>query len=267
MLRKLLIFTIFCSFWHQVLANSPATSEAPVKSPESSQKVMEVSRGSALQLYQKKDFTQSIAVLNELRQSEGQSADISYNLFINYLALDDIGHGLHYLRSSFELAPGYKNSINALSQLPKTWENRLQRKQSFVDRLLLNLHYYVELHPLVWVLALVFTLFFRNLVRAFKHQKEDESIPALVSTRLGVFGLASLIALVILGGKLYHNYKPKITLISNTEAHVTPKENSPKIMDLLAGELVYLIEETGQWLRVEDFDGKQAWIKKSQVEI
>lgn len=267
MLRKLLIFTIFCCFWHQVLANSPATSEAPAESPESTQKVLEVSRDSALELYQNKEFTQSIEVLKQLGKNEGISADLNYNLFINYLALDQLGPGLHHLRKSFELSPGYKNSINALSSLPQAWENRLQRKQSFMERSLLMLHYYVDLHPLAWILVLILTLFFRNIVRAFKHHNQEESLPPLVSTRLGVFGLASLIALSVFGGKLYHSFNPKITILTSTEAHVTPKETSPKIMDLLAGELVYLIEDNGQWLRVEDFDGKQAWVKKAQAEI
>lgn len=262
---KLLIFTIFSLFWHQILSASPGTSES-VNSVESSSAAVEIlNREEALKHYQAKDFTRSIGITYKLIETEGESADLYYNLFINYYAANQVGKGLHSLRKSLELSPSYKYSLNAMRQLKKEWKTRMDLKRSFFSRAAIQLHYIVNVHILVWVFLISLSLCFRLAIKLFKQLKNDSE---LSSGHLGFVSFSFLVLIfagAALGAKLQKTYEHRATSIAESNAKVTPNTNSPDILLLKEGEEVIVKEKKQDWYRIEDLQGTQAWIEASNI--
>lgn len=264
---KLLKFTIFCLFWHQILSASPGTSEEPIKDEPKSPVAQVVSRDEALKLYQNKEFTQSIGVITKLIEKEGDSPDLYYNLFINHYSLDQIGEGLFSLRKSLELKPNYTESLFALSNLKKSWETRFFMKRNFFDKFFIQLHYYIDINSLLWIFLISLGLSYRVAIKLYKDHSSDKD---LGSGKLGLLGI-SLSLLVFVGASLAAKsllqLQSRATSIAVTSAKVTPSDSSPEIMTLKEGEEVIVKENKDIWVRVEDHQGKQAWVLKDQIKL
>lgn len=261
MKSKLLIFTIFLAFWHQVLVANPVTETPPKDEPTK----VQANREFALNAYQKGDYAQSVSSLNAILSEEGDSADLYYNLFINYFKQDKLAPALHSLRKSLELKPKFDFSLNAVNELQDKWERRFFLKRTFLSRATLLIHYSTPLAPLLWICLILLGIALRLSIGAIKEYKESASISP---QKLSVLSLSSILLIAALSlsiSKYLYSNQMRATISEEFYAKVTPSPQSPDILLLKEGEQVIVLERKENWLRLKDLEGKQAWIPQDKL--
>ncbi|MFK8137471.1 MAG: SH3 domain-containing protein [Bdellovibrionales bacterium] len=256
MLAKLLIFTIFITYWHQISAQNAVPAQVDS---------VPVSLESALKLHQEKKYLESIEVLQKLSTDELAPADIQFNLALNYIRLQQLGPGYGHLRQALGIQTGHSPSLNLLSKLDTNQAQVYHLKKDAFDKFSMSLHYRLGMAPiLILVVISIYILVRRILIAVKDGQTREDQYNSW--RNVGIISVLFLLFVSILSIKWNLSNKSLATITTpNLDMRLTAKENSPSTGTLVAGEEVMVLRKKEEWIQIMDFKNRRAWIRETDL--
>ena len=211
------------------------------------------------------------SALNCYRMIEGEnleSADLYYNIGNTYFKMDDLAHAILYYEKALKVNPSHADAANNLDIVRQSTLDRVDSVPEFIlVSWFRNLGQGLSADAWAWITVallliagILFTLF-RN--SASKALSKASFIVACVVVALAigtfVFSLLQKRALTRQDGAIIT--APVCSVKSS------PAESGNTVFVLHEGTKVRLLDEVGDWSKVEIADGRQGWAQTRTFEI
>ncbi len=214
------------------------------------------------------DYQSSLELYYSLVESDYISASLFYNIANCYYKQGNISKAILYYERSLKLDPSNRDVINNLSIVKlRTTDTIDELPEFFIKTWVRNFNYKFNSNTWSYIslifLTLSLTLFvlFRFSIKSGVRKFYFFSSVILLCITFLFLGFA-------VNQKINYNrqdaaiiMQPVVTLRS------TPSNSGTTLFILHEGTKINIIENLGEWSRVEIADGRQGWIKKSDIEI
>lgn len=221
----------------------------------------------ANEAYQAGDFAEAKRQYVALAEQGYQSEALYYNLANSYFRLDSLGKAVLYYERALLLDPGDADIQHNLEIVREQLPDEIDALPAFF-----------------------LAKWWRNTSLAMS--KSGWSTLALIAIWLGIGGLAiwllgrerkfkkigfvTGLILLVLGGvffalagsrvQLEDNSRRAVVMQTAVAMHSAPDEASEALMELHEGTTLRLLDQIGEWYKVELMDGNQGWLPKPAVE-
>lgn len=213
--------------------------------------------------YQEGNYNLALQSYQELLQEDKFSAELYYNTGLSYYQLENWPYAILYFEKAFKVNPrlnGVKESLEfAKSNLP---EQVVPIPDFFLTRwwnsfvYLSSVGIWTSIHMLFLFLVVTgisFWLISKNLL----HKKYGFFV-GIVSF---CFSLICLLAAHSRENQLTNSGEGIVIVPSKVSLLKAPDTKSPEVSPLYGGERVEVLDELGDWKKVELEDREEGWIK------
>ena len=218
--------------------------------------------------YVQGNYRQAVALYDSLL-TQGESAELYYNLGNAYYRLDDITHAVLNYERALRLAPGDADvRFNLQMARSKTIDKIVPESEMFFVtwyHSLVNMASadgwgYLALVTLALAVVLALIYLFSTPVWLRK---------------VGFFGALTMLVVFILGNVFAYQQKNQqrgrkaaIIMSSAVSVKSTPAKNGTDLFILHEGTKVNVIDDTmREWKEVRVADGKQGWLPAKEIEV
>lgn len=215
--------------------------------------------------YSKGDFPAAIANYEKVLKAGFESGALYYNIGNAYFKNGSLGKAiLNYLRAE-RLKP---NDSDVKSNLAYAQSLLKVKTAEPPPRWFLRPFWFIadsfSLDALTLINLLWYMMLSAGLVTAILVKKRRLYIYLSISLSLvlAVFSFAFFLKLdrIVL-------QKEAVVVIESAEAKFEPFEGGTTFFSLSEGEVVFIITQEETWVRVRRLDGKQGWLKKTEIEL
>jgi len=223
---------------------------------------------SAHSYYSQSKYTEALQSYLKIEETGYASEGLFYNIGNSYFKLKEVGKSILYYERALKLNPSDKDLINNLNLAKEFSLDKIEEIPGFIIKTWIeNINY--SLSSDIWsYIALILFAATALLLLSFRFGP---------SSRLRKISFFAAVAAFLLGlGSGYFSMDQKYRYnLKNTAIVMKPvstvrssPDNSGKSLFILhEGTKVELLEELGQWKRVELADGRQGWIFSIDIEV
>ena len=244
-MKKVIVFLVFCCFG-MVAAQSK----------------FDVANG----LYQKNDFKGAAQLYESVLQSGEESAELHYNLGNCYYKLRKVGPAIFHFEKAHLMDPSdeaiennlvfaRKLSLDTIPHFPKVGFEKMVVQSTSI------------MHYDRWALLSILLGF--AIVGCFAGYYLTK-ISSKKRTYFSVMVAAFLVWCISLFAGFYqrnyiHNQHPAIVFSDKLDLHTEPTSRSTTSLQLREGAKVYVLEKSGEWLKVRLTDDSLGWLQTNGV--
>lgn len=231
----------------------------------SSQGAMKIDADSA---YVRGDYTQAITLYEELL-TEGESAEVYYNLGNSYFKIDNMGKSILNYERALLLDPG-NSDIRANLDIAKskTQDNLVSTPSIFFVVWISSLINTMSVKQ--WAICGIITfilLLFALGIFFFTMSERTKKISFICAICLFILSIVSNIFAFSQKSRLIYR-NDAIVLTPSITIRSTPSESGTSLFILHEGTKVTIKDNSMQeWKEIELSDGKVGWIPKDAIEI
>ena len=224
---------------------------------------------SAVESYSNGDYQGALASFQRLEDEGYVSRELYYNIGNSYYKMDGyIAYAILYYEKALKLDPSYKDAavnlelarqftLDRIEELPEfvlvTWTKELR------DLFSSNVWAYIAIALLAMVVILV--LLFRY-ARSLAVRKISFAFAIIMFTFTAV-SVAFSFSL-----KSEHESDDQaVVIIPVSSVKSSPNDSGQSLLIIHEGTKVTVLEELGQWRKIELSDGRQGWILRRDIEI
>lgn len=223
----------------------------------------------AVSAYTSADYRTALDSFLSIEGEGVQSADLYYNIANSYYKTGNSnGKAILYYRRALRMNPSFEDAEINLSMARAQTLDKIDVVPEFVlITWLKNVRDSFSSDAWAWGAVILFVLFLVALF-FFRFGRSSSVVKASFVT-----GVVFLVAAVFCFGcsvSLMNEYgrEDKAVVMSPVSSGKgSPNENGQSLFVIHEGTDVSIIEELGQWVRVELSDGRQGWIKRNDIEI
>lgn len=196
-----------------------------------------------------------------------QSADLYYNMGNAYFKLGDTPHAILYFERAIKLNPSHKDARNNLEIASQFTLDKIDKVPEFV---LLTwtkrLRQSLSADNWAWI-TLLLGIVIVALMLLFKHSYSGKIRKISFITACVIFAVAIATFIFSISGKnAIMRVDHAIVMSPVSSVKSSPSDAGNAIFVLHEGTKVKLLDEVGEWSKIELSDGRQGWLKKSTVE-
>ena len=218
--------------------------------------------------YKDGQYTEAIAVYEDLIKADQVSSELYYNLGNCYYKLNKVAPAIFNYEKALQLNPANEDAknnlifanrltIDRIEALPKSVFQKLD--ENYLSKITLN----------TWgVLAIVFAFVAVAMFLLF-YFTYSSSKKRLFFT----FSLLSLLLLLLSFGIGFQQYqkeiktKEAIVFAEQVSVQSEPTNNSSEAFELHEGTKVLVLDAVDNWNKIKLADGKIGWLKKSTIKL
>jgi len=218
--------------------------------------------------YKDGQYTEAIAVYEDLIKGDQVSSELYYNLGNCYYKLNKVAPAIFNYEKALQLNPANEDAknnlifanrltIDRIEALPKSVFQKLD--ENYLSKITLN----------TWgVLAIVFAFVAVAMFLLF-YFTYSSSKKRLFFT----FSLLSLLLLLLSFGIGFQQYqkeiktKEAIVFAEQVSVQSEPTNNSSEAFELHEGTKVLVLDAVDNWNKIKLADGKIGWLKKSTIKL
>jgi len=223
---------------------------------------------SANNLYSKAQYADALQGYLKIEESGYASESLFYNLGNCYFKLNEIGKSILYYEKALKLNPSNEDLLNNLSLAKDFSLDKIEEVPDFILKTWIeNINY--SFSSDTWsYFALIFFAATAFLLLNFRFGS---------SSRLRKISFFLAIASVLLGllagyFSLIQRYRytlknTAIVMKPVSTVRSSPDDSGKSLFILHEGTKLELLEEIGDWKRIELADGRQGWITSLDIEV
>ncbi|MDR0941500.1 MAG: tetratricopeptide repeat protein [Bacteroidales bacterium] len=217
--------------------------------------------------YAQKQYDSALVSYLQVYDQNLQSADLFYNIGNTYFRLDDLGHSILWYERALLVNPKHHEARVNLEFVNARQIDKVEvLPQGIVAQFFQKI--YLFFNYTTWaVLSLVFLALFLAAVSGFLFAQTVNM--KKLSFGVGIFALviAVLSFTCTTAHKNFVEHNNEAIIVEPTI--VIKNEPNKKATDLVTvheGLKVHLVKTYGEWANVRLLDGKEGWVRKSDVE-
>lgn len=217
--------------------------------------------------YANGDYETAAALYEEILQTEGQAAELYYNLGNTYYKLNEIGKSILNYERALRLRPFYKDAEYNLELAQARIIDKVETPRMFFLRnWTVNLMHL--LLPNVWVcLSIAFFILFILSFFLFAFGKKLSF--RKFGFRIGVFFIGLSLLTFVFAGITHKEFKEHADAIVMTGAVTvksSPDKSGTDLFVLHEGTKVTIRDILGEWYEIGFGNGNVGWLKATNVE-
>lgn len=234
----------------------------------SSDVLAQVSKAEADSAYAAEDFARAAQLYCQILDTEGESAEIYYNLGNSYFRLDSIGKAILNYERAYLLNPSDADiRFNLELARKRTTDKVAPRSELFFTQLYHRLVLMMSIRG--WAMTGVATFILMLIGLAFYIYS-----PRLIVKQIG-FGVACVLLIVCIFSNVAAAYQRNhienrtgaIIMAPFAIVKSTPSATGNDLFNLHEGTRVDIIDDSmREWVKVQLTDGKEGWLERSLVE-
>jgi len=223
----------------------------------------------AVNAYSAADYQTALDSFLSIEKEGVRSADLYYNIANSYYKVGNFnGKAILYYRRALRMNPSFSDASNNLAMAKALTLDKIDVVPEFVlITWLKNVRDSFSSDGWAWGCIICFVLFL-TAVFFFRFGRSSASVK--VSFIAGIILLiASVFCLgcsISLKNELDRTDKA-VVMVPVSSGKSSPNANGQSLFVIHEGTDVTVIEELGQWIRVELSDGRQGWIQRSDIEV
>lgn len=217
-------------------------------------------------LYKEGNYKEAVQQWESILDENLHSSELYYNLGNGHFKLNNIGASIYYYEKALQLAPGDRDIKNNLSFA----QNRLIDVIEPLPKSVFTKWYYNTIGLFsydTWASIAVVTVFiFVLLFISYYYTRQSSKKRLFFSTSLSVLFLALVafsFAYITHSNALQKN--EGIIFSERVPVKNEPTNRSDAAFYLHEGSKVQIIDEDGDWYRIELADGNDGWVLKSDL--
>ncbi len=216
--------------------------------------------------YSEGDFEAAIAAYEGALTLGVESGALYYNLGNAYFKQGGLGKAiLNYLRAK-RLIPqdaDLKSNLNYAQSLIEGGET--DYKPAWIRRVFLNLADNLSLDTLTLVSAVLYCVLAALIMLILTVKRLGKSLfyPNIIVS------IAFIIYLGLFSAQLYHIVlqKQAVVIVDALDSKFEPFDDATTFFNLYEGEMVSVEAVNKDWLKIKRNDGKQGWVRQSELEL
>lgn len=223
---------------------------------------------SANDFYSKSNYTEALKSYLKIEELGYASESLFYNIGNTYFKQKEIGKSILYYERALKLNPSDDDVLNNLALAKEYSLDKIEDIPDFILKTWTeDLNYslssdkWASISLVLFAATVLLLLNFR-----FGRSSRIRKLSFFIGMASLLFGLCS--GYFSLNQKHRYNLKNTAIVMKTISTVRSSPDNSGKSLFLLhEGTKVELLEELGQWKRVELADGRQGWIFSVDIEI
>lgn len=219
-------------------------------------------------LYSQANYAEALTTYLRIEEKGYASEALFYNMGNCYFKLKEVGKSILYYERALKLNPSNDDLINNLSLAKEYSLDKIEEVPDFILKTWIeNMNYSLSSDKWSYIALLLFAAVALLLLN-FRFGRSPKI------RKISFF--AAMFALLLGLGSGYfsmdqkYRYKLKNTAIVMrpvSTVRSSPDNSGQSLFILHEGTKVELLEELGQWKRVELADGRQGWISSVEIEV
>jgi tetratricopeptide (TPR) repeat protein len=217
--------------------------------------------------YSQSQYSEALADYLKVEEMGYVSEVLFYNIGNTYFKLNEIGKSILYYERALKLKPSDKDLINNLTLAKEFTLDRIEEVPDFIVKTWIeDVNYMLNSDTWSYVSLFFFALIAILLLSfRFGPSSRIRKVSFFAAMASLLFGLGS--GYFSINQKYKYNLNDTAVVMSQVSTVKSAPDNSGKTLFILhEGTKVQLIEELGQWKRVELADGRQGWIVSIDIE-
>ena len=208
--------------------------------------------------------------LNYYQMIEGenlQSDDLYYNMGNAYFKLGDNSHAILYYEKALKLNPSHEDAANNLSIASQMTLDKIESvPEFFLSTWISSLRNSMSADGWAYLaLALLLVAAVLLVIFKFAGALAARKVSFILSIVLAVLSVSSFI-LSISSKRQISVTDSAIVISPVSSVKSSPSEGGNPIFVLHEGTKVTLLDEVGDWEKIEIADGRQGWLQRSTIE-
>lgn len=218
------------------------------------------------QNYRDGEFVKSLENWNKILEAGEHSTSLYFNMGNAHYKLNQVGMSIYYYEKALQLDPSNADVLNNLSYAQNATVDAIDPLPRTVFQ-----RWFDDLSSLLslsgWaILTIVFAIMTVGLFILYYFSSREGRKRVLFAGSLVSFGLttfALVIAFMVEADQLKDN--PAIIITERTQIQSEPNLGSEQSFVLHEGTKVQILEQEGDWFRIQIADGKDGWLIKDAV--
>jgi tetratricopeptide (TPR) repeat protein len=211
------------------------------------------------------DYPAAVAAYQELDRQGVVSADLTFNLGDAYYRQGNLGRAIWAFERALTLDPDDDDARYNLAQARKMADRRARDKIEGADHDPLWMRIVTALGPATetWLFVLVYLAFFAALLA---RRRAGEHTRALLGAAAAIFGVASLLAGILLVGRARLERVPFGVVLPDAVAVKEGADTNYRTsFELHAGLRVRLLDRDQEWTRIRLPNGLEGWVREHDL--
>lgn len=217
--------------------------------------------------FTKEEYSNALAFFKAIEKRERVSAALYYNIGNTYFKMDDMAHAILYFERALKINPRYSDAKNNLIIAQGSVLDKIEKVPDFIlVTWVKNVKYMISSD--VWAkISLVLFLAVALLFLGFKFfpYSKGRKISFIFAWIVLFFAVLSLLfSISEKRDNLHENQAIVISAVSSVKS--SPARNGKSIFILHEGTKIELLDDLGEWKKIELADGRQGWLLTSEIE-
>lgn len=237
--------------------------------PASAQRADAIFR-QANQAYYHGDYAAAVQGYRLLVDSGIDDPDVSFNLATAHAQRGEYGRAIRWYEHALRLAPGDDEAEKSLAEVRRALGRRqaeahgeaiVQTKPDFAESIVRP----IAESTLAWLLLVLDFLFFGLLIaRRYVHAESGRLGLGIAIPLVGVLLLLSVGGLAVKSGT-FREGEPAVVLVDDASLREGPDPRAQLRGHAVEGEPARIVDQTGDWVRVELSGGRTGWASSGEV--
>ena len=221
----------------------------------------------ANEAYAAENWQQALDAYKQIEESGYESADLCFNAGNAYFKMGDNAHAILYYEKALKLDPGHPDATNNLAVANQFTLDKIEAVPDFILASKVRSVGYVFSADGWAILSLGFVVLCALLLLIFKmaHNGRNRKTAFILAAVALLFAITSFIFSISLKNSAVEaDCAIVMTPVSSVKS--SPSNGGNAIFVLHEGTKVKLLDQVGEWTRIEIADGRQGWLQSTTIE-
>ncbi|MBQ0086810.1 MAG: BatD family protein [Bacteroidales bacterium] len=221
----------------------------------------------ANEAYAAGNWQQALDAYSEIEEAGYESADLCFNMGNAYFKMGDNAHAILYYEKALKLDPGHSDATNNLAVANQFTLDKIEAVPEFIlASKVRNVGYIFSADGWAFLsLGLVALCALLLLVFKMAHIGRTRKTAFILAAVALLFAITSFIFSISLKNSAVEaECAIVVTPVSSVKS--SPSNGGNAIFVLHEGTKVKLLDQVGEWTRIEIADGRQGWLSTSTLE-
>ncbi len=214
--------------------------------------------------YQQENYQEAINHYKEIIHNGKVSGKLYFNLGNAYYKIDNIGKAILYYEKAKRLIPENESLAFNLKIANVKVQDRIKAPDDTFFIILYKKIVYL-FSAFTWIMLISLLIFITALLFFL-----STVIKSLSIKQLRPYFFSLLLVAVLILYPAYQKYKTEVlvqegVILSDVvNIYAAPDSESTKLFNIHEGTVVTILDNDGNWFKIELIDGKQGWLRKEQ---
>lgn len=196
------------------------------------------------------------------------SPELYYNIGNTYFKLGDNPHAILYYERALKYNPSYEDAKNNLAIAQELTLDRIESVPDFILKMqITKIKYWFGADVWAWICVALFVVVALLMLRfRFAWRSASRKVSFVFACIVFFFAIcAFLFSISQKADTMQRDYAIITTPVSSVKS--SPRSDDVTVFVLHEGTKVELLDQLGEWNRVEISDGRQGWIPAESIEV